>query len=142
MFHAAAEQNTITITFSSTMTFVDQAVAKIEELLRLQNVSPSFECKVILRELLINAVEHGNRLLPELNVTCRIKAGKKELLIRVEDEGDGFDPDSINMTMPEDPLEERNRGYALINAFSRKITFNDRANRVTVYLDNFNKETS
>jgi anti-anti-sigma factor len=38
------------------------------------------------------------------------------------------------MTLPEDPRRIRNRGYALVNAFSDQIDFNDRGNRVSVYI--------
>jgi len=90
---------------------------------------------LIIRELLMNAVIHGNKSIPERIIRCRIeKLEKKKFRIEVEDEGRGFDFKSLEMKIPEDPKYIRNRGYALINALSDQIEFNSQGNHITAYV--------
>jgi len=91
--------------------------------------------KVILRELLMNAVIHGNRSNEKLMVKCSVEyLGDKNFKISVEDEGNGF-AHSIAADGAQDfPYRIKRKGYLLINRLSEQILFNDRGNRVIVYL--------
>ena len=91
--------------------------------------------KVVLRELLMNAVIHGNRSNGELLVKCAIEyLGDKDFKIWVEDEGSGFDHESIVDDDQDLQYPEKRRGYLLINRLSDRVRFNDKGNRITVYL--------
>ncbi len=88
--------------------------------------------RLVLRELLINAVDHGNRNVREQIVTCEVELVDGHLArIAVEDQGNGFDHRNLILRIPEDAQQIRQRGYPLINAFSENIAFNDKGNRVT-----------
>lgn len=57
-----------------------------------------------VREAVANAIKHGNRLEPGKRVEIDLDVTRDEVVIRVRDEGEGFDPDGVN-----DPLAEENR---------------------------------
>ena len=134
MFRMSEDTNSITFKFSSEMYLVDRVIQTCREYLGRFNVSEFSQFRLVVREILINAVEHGNRNVAEHKVTCEIaRLNGRQFSVMVEDEGDGFEYKTLNMEMPEDPHELRSRGYALINAFTDQIEFNDKGNRVTVY---------
>jgi serine/threonine-protein kinase RsbW len=96
---------------------------------------------IVLRELLINAIVHGNKERLESIVTCRIDGIEGKMFkIEVEDEGSGFDYKSINMDIPEDPRALKRRGYILINALSDQIIFKGKGNQIIVYMDMSNED--
>ena len=78
-----------------------------------------------------NAFKHGNKNDPDKVVTleCRIDGSTIEL--HVEDEGAGFDPDSVP-----DPTELENleipsgRGIVLMRSFMSEVSFEPPGNRV------------
>jgi serine/threonine-protein kinase RsbW len=71
-----------------------------------------------VRETMVNAVVHGNRYNARKKVHLSVNFEYDRLLIRIADEGEGFEPDDLP-----DPLAEENllrqsgRGLLLIRAF-------------------------
>jgi serine/threonine-protein kinase RsbW len=70
----------------------------------------------------INAIKHGNRNDSAKHVfvefTTATTAAVPELLIRVRDEGEGFDPETVaNPLDPENLLKSSGRGIFLIRNF-------------------------
>ena len=77
---------------------------------------------VAIRESVINAIKHGNRNDSAKHVFIEFETGTNadvpELLIRVRDEGEGFDPETIaNPLDPENLLKSSGRGIFLIRNF-------------------------
>jgi len=77
---------------------------------------------VAIRESVINAIKHGNRNDAAKHVFIEFETGTTadvpELLIRVRDQGDGFDPETIaNPLEPENLLKSSGRGIFLIRNF-------------------------
>lgn len=137
MFEIKEENDSIYFVFSSDMFLVDRVILECERHFIRQGTSAPFELKLVLRELLINAVEHGNQKLYERKISCHVNAtSEPRCKLVVEDEGGGFDHNSVNVEMPEDPLQNRNRGYAMIHYFSERLEFNDTGNRITAYIRN------
>ena len=135
MFRIDEDSGSITYTLSSEMRMTDSVIQESHAYLRQYGISEFSSFKLVLRELLNNAIEHGNYNMTERTVKCRIEhIGGKRFRITVEDEGQGFEYDNLILTLPEDPRQIRNRGFALINAFADQIEFNDKGNRVTVYM--------
>lgn len=135
MFEIDEQNDAVVFTLSSEMHLVDNVIKESQRFLRQFDISEFSGFKLVLRELLNNAVEHGNYNISDRTVSCRLeRIGEKRFKVSVQDEGKGFDYDKLVMTLPEDPRQIRNRGYALVNAFSDQINFNDRGNRVSVYI--------
>jgi serine/threonine-protein kinase RsbW len=77
---------------------------------------------VAVRESVINAIKHGNQSDPARRVIVEFSPvpaeNADELVIRVEDEGDGFEPESVaDPLSPENILKSSGRGIFLIRSF-------------------------
>jgi serine/threonine-protein kinase RsbW len=77
---------------------------------------------VAVRESVINAIKHGNRedygKLVTVEFTCAPLAGPQELVVRVLDEGQGFDPQEVaDPLAPENILKSSGRGIFFMRSF-------------------------
>ena len=130
------EDSTIFLEFHSHRKPVFEAIDNSAKFLaKFITESEAIGVKVILRELLMNAVIHGNGSNGELLVRSAIEhLGDKDFKIWVEDEGSGFDYGNITDIDQDFQYPKKRRGYLLINRLSDRIRFNEKGNRVTVYL--------
>ena len=77
-----------------------------------------------LREAVANAVRHGNRQDPDRFVRLDYSVEDSTVTIRVEDEGEGFDPDDIpDPTDPENLLRPNGRGIFYMRQFMNRVDF-------------------
>jgi serine/threonine-protein kinase RsbW len=75
---------------------------------------------VAIRESVINAIKHGNQNDSSKNVIVEFEADARhpELVIRVRDQGSGFDPQTLaDPLAPENLLKASGRGIFLIRNF-------------------------
>jgi serine/threonine-protein kinase RsbW len=77
---------------------------------------------VAIRESVINAIKHGNKSDVSKHVFVEFETGGGDappaLSIRVRDEGEGFDPETVaNPLDPENLLKSSGRGIFLIRNF-------------------------
>ena len=77
---------------------------------------------VAIRESVINAIKHGNRGDTSKHVFVEFETATPtdvpELTIRVRDQGEGFDPQTVaNPLDPENLLKSSGRGIFLIRSF-------------------------
>ncbi len=129
-----SEKN-ITFQISSETFLVDRILKETERFVDGVKAENRSGLMIVLRELLLNALIHGNNNVPERHIKGRIeKLEKARLRIEVEDEGCGFDYHSLDMRLPENPRHLKKRGYILINALSDRIVFNSRGNCITAYV--------
>ncbi len=98
--------------------------------------------RVSLSEALANAMLNGNRTDPEKTVRVDARLGPGRIVIRVTDEGGGFDPDDLpDPTLPEYRSHGRGRGIFLIRHLMDAVEFNDRGNSITMVLERGDPET-
>jgi len=81
---------------------------------------------VAVRECVINAIKHGNKHDASKRVFVEFETvfnnGVNELGIRIRDQGQGFDPDSLaNPLDPENLLKASGRGIFLIRNFMDEV---------------------
>ena len=77
-----------------------------------------------LREALANAIRHGNRENPARKVRVEFGIEEENITIRVEDEGEGFDPSEIpDPTNPENLLRPCGRGIFYMRQFMNRVEF-------------------
>jgi serine/threonine-protein kinase RsbW len=87
---------------------------------------------VAIRESVTNAVRHGNKLDPRKRVTVCFEYRAPEFIVIVEDEGEGFNPESVP-----DPLAEENllrasgRGIFFMKNFMDEVSYRFEPNRGT-----------
>ena len=77
---------------------------------------------VAVRESVVNAIKHGNRNDPDKRVIVEFSpvpaAASDELVIRIEDQGEGFEPEEVaDPLAPENILKSSGRGIFLIRSF-------------------------
>lgn len=82
---------------------------------------------VAVRESVINAIKHGNRedygKLVTVEFTLAPAAGPNELIVRVLDEGEGFDPQEVaDPLAPENILKASGRGIFFMRSFMDDVT--------------------
>ena len=82
---------------------------------------------VAVRESVINAIKHGNREHPGKLVTVEFAFvpddTPTQLEVRVVDEGEGFDPESVaNPLDPENILKSSGRGIFFMRSFMDDVT--------------------
>jgi serine/threonine-protein kinase RsbW len=82
---------------------------------------------VAVRESVINAIKHGNRLDGAKSVTIEFSfvpaAVPTELIVRVTDEGEGFEPDLIaDPLAPENMLKSSGRGIFFMRSFMDEVS--------------------
>lgn len=77
-----------------------------------------------LREAIANAIRHGNRQDPTRRVLVDLAIRNGTVTMRVEDEGNGFDPTSVpDPTSPENLLRPSGRGIFYIRQFMSQVDF-------------------
>ena len=90
-----------------------------------------FGIHLSLEEALTNAIKHGNKNNKSKSVTLKFSISPEKVDLFIEDQGSGFDPDSIP-----DPREEKNlckvsgRGLLLMKSYMDFVEFNQRGNIV------------
>jgi len=81
-----------------------------------------------------NAILHGNKLDENKNVIITVRIEEKKLLIKIEDEGNGFDYKNVpDPTAPENIENVNGRGIFLMEKLSDQIEFT--RNGATVELE-------
>ena len=89
---------------------------------------------VAVRESVVNAIKHGNRHDESKRVVVEFTPvpaqDPTELVIRVEDEGEGFDPEEIaDPLAPENILKSSGRGIFFMRSFMDEVDVRRRAER-------------
>ncbi len=94
-----------------------------------------FNFRVGLTEAISNAILYGNAGGPGQRVRVELKAVPGEVRVRVTDEGEGFDPESVpDPRLPENLILPTGRGVFLMRALMDEVHFNHRGNSVTLVL--------
>ncbi len=77
-----------------------------------------------LREAVNNAVLHGNKRDPQKWIEVEMESTDHEFIVRVWDEGTGFNQDVLtDPRCPENLFRPNGRGIFLIRQFSDKVSF-------------------
>ena len=116
-----------------------EAEGKLKALLERLNLSDSDEHNLLVAtsEAVNNAISHGNRNDPSKNVTLDVHYTEDEVLVTVEDEGGGFNPESVpDPLAPENLLKPSGRGIHIMKSLMNKVdfTFTRSGTRITMRL--------
>jgi serine/threonine-protein kinase RsbW len=110
----------------STLASVDRGEVVAMDAARTLGFDPDTQqdIGIAVRESLVNAVAHGNRYNARKKVRLRVWTGEQGLVIEIEDQGKGFNPDGVP-----DPLEGDNmmrhsgRGLLMIRAYMDELDY-------------------
>jgi serine/threonine-protein kinase RsbW len=118
----------------STSEAVSEVEALMEEMRKDLDVKPDAYANIMvaLTEAVNNAVIHGNQNDPSKKVYVEFESPSDfRLLVRVHDEGVGFDPSSLpDPTAPENLERIGGRGVFLMRNLSDSISFSDNGQEV------------
>ena len=96
-----------------------------------RHATAPFAAELLMREALVNAVEHGCRREPGRLVRCTARLRERRLTISVEDEGQGFDW-RAQWNRPRNPLASSGRGLDILREWATRVRFNQKGNAVTI----------
>ncbi len=81
---------------------------------------------IALTEAVNNAMNHGNKMDPEKKVKLSCENAEKEIGFKIEDEGEGFDYDSLpDPTDPENIDKPNGRGVFLMKHLADEVNFHN-----------------
>ncbi len=113
---------------------IEPLLNKIKEQIPIQ-LEKYYKILIAVSEAVNNAIIHGNKLDRKKKVKMEINANKEKIEILVEDEGTGFDVDSLaDPRTPENIMKESGRGVLLIKELSDISKFNKTENGYSVFL--------
>ena len=79
---------------------------------------------IAVREAVANAIKHGNRQDPAKRVTVDLSLDDQDLVIRIEDEGEGFDPARVDDPLaPQNVLKTNGRGIFYMHKFMDEVHY-------------------
>jgi serine/threonine-protein kinase RsbW len=114
-----------------------QAARGVEDLIlqEAENLGYSPECafaiRLALEEAVVNAHKHGNRADPTKRITVSYDVRPNRIVVRVRDEGPGFDPYLVpDPTAPDRISLPNGRGLMLMRAYLDDVCYNETGNEV------------
>jgi serine/threonine-protein kinase RsbW len=116
----------VSLTLSSSLESVDKVERTAEDFAARvgfdEETVPNIAMAV--REAAVNAILHGNSYNPEKQITASFEVTPKAMVVRISDQGTGFNPDGIpDPLSPENILRGSGRGIFLIRAFMDEVHF-------------------
>jgi serine/threonine-protein kinase RsbW len=131
-------KKTLALTLASDLDELDRIERFVQEITNLVpcDTDTKHNIMLVLTEAVSNAILHGNRQQADKSVEVRAELEPGRIVLTVQDEGGGFDPENIP-----DPLEKNNilkssgRGVWLMHEFSGKVRFLDGGRKVELVFD-------
>ena len=79
---------------------------------------------IAVREAVANAIKHGNRQAPEKEVEIEVALAPAEVVIRVRDQGEGFDLEEVRDPLdPSNLLRPDGRGIFYMRSFMDEVDY-------------------
>lgn len=97
--------------------FVDSTLKELSNTIKNEDII--FDLRLILNELMINGVFHGNECIDTKHVELSLEVKDEQIIINVKDEGKGIDYDFAHYN-PLD-LQCSGRGLIIVKGLSDKL---------------------
>jgi anti-sigma regulatory factor (Ser/Thr protein kinase) len=118
------------LTVVSETAHIPVIMERIARFARRQGVLDSDVLLLVVRELLMNAIVHGNESKSSRMALIRVTRRGSLFEIQVDDEGEGFDYESLVLDLPDDPQTLMKRGLVLVHELSKELSFERGGSRV------------
>jgi serine/threonine-protein kinase RsbW len=90
-----------------------------------------FSIKLALEEALVNAIKHGNQYDPKKKVRIAYSILPDRFVVKITDEGEGFDPADVPDPTAVENLERPcGRGLMLMRHYMTEVSYGDRGSSV------------
>jgi len=117
---------TVKLVISSEVRLVDVIHAASETMAGIAGFDEddALNVGIAVREAVINAMLHGNRMDPSLKVEVSLQARPRSIRARVRDQGKGFDSGATpDPTVGDNLMRSSGRGLLVMRAFVDKVDF-------------------
>ena len=95
-----------------------------------------FSMRLAIEEAIVNAIRHGNQRNVDKSLRVEWSVNADRVIVSVEDEGPGFDPESVPDCTADENLDKPNgRGIKLMQSFLTALEYNEVGNRVTLIME-------
>lgn len=132
MAPAELKTDAMSLILDSSFAEVDRGCENIRAFLSERGLENDiFELLLIIREGLINAVEHGNGFDEQKQVQVHLELAAGEARVIISDQGTGFDTTQQEDREP-DPELPRGRGLVILRQYADQIRFNREGNQLTL----------
>jgi serine/threonine-protein kinase RsbW len=92
-----------------------------------------FGMRLAVEEAIVNGIKHGHCGDPSKQVRLRYAVTRHQVLVAIEDEGPGFDPDAVPDPLSAENLERPSgRGVFLMRCYMTSVQYNVRGNAVVM----------
>jgi len=115
-----------TTVFESRMDILEAVQAFVDRLAAIGGLDEDgvHDLSVSVRECVVNALKHGNRLDPAKRVTVTFGLAAGAIEVWIQDQGAGFNPDAVpDATLPENILNAAGRGLFFMKAFMSEVEY-------------------
>lgn len=122
----AARPTTVCIDFESRMDILEPIQAFVDRLAAVGGLDEDgvHDLSVSVRECVVNALKHGNKLDPKKRVSVAFGFTNGAIEVWIQDQGAGFDPDAVpDATAPENLLNAAGRGLFFMRAFMSEVEY-------------------
>ena len=125
----------VQIELASNLDEIDQVCLLAMSLLTKCNLQRfHFAVELVARELLNNAILHGNKQNPEKLVGFNLFVGRRWIRLQITDQGEGFNWRQARR-LPPDISAESGRGMAIARVYGQRVHFGDSGRRIEVWFD-------
>jgi serine/threonine-protein kinase RsbW len=121
-----ASATTVKLVLSNEVRLVDAVHAASETMAGIAGFEEddALNVGIAVREAVINAIVHGNRLDPSRKVEVNLQARPWSISARVRDQGDGFDAGATpDPTVGDNLMRSSGRGILVMRAFVDSVDF-------------------
>ncbi len=122
----ADRPTTVSIDFESRMDILEPIQAFVDRLAAVGGLDEDgvHDLSVSVRECVVNALKHGNKLDPNKRVSVTFGLGPGAIEVWIQDQGAGFNPDAVpDATAPENLLNAAGRGLFFMRAFMSEVEY-------------------
>jgi serine/threonine-protein kinase RsbW len=121
-----SDARTVRLDIASRIEMIDMVQTVLQHLAELQGFDQdaTHYMSVAVRESVVNAMKHGNGMDEDRRVRVDLVLQPRALEVRVQDEGRGFDPDSVPSPVAEENLlKAYGRGIFFMRSFMDEVSF-------------------
>ncbi|MEW6729776.1 MAG: ATP-binding protein [Acidobacteriota bacterium] len=121
-------ESTIELTINSSFKFIELVASITDSIIQIVGFGQeeAHWIGLSVRECVINAIKHGNKLDNAKPVDVKFVIGDDDIKIYVRDRGDGFDPNCIpNPLDPTNLLNPNGRGIFYMRTFMDEVVFSN-----------------
>ena len=127
----------VKLTLPSKIEKVEEAAYFVEKIAKKMSFSSSDVDNIAIAttEAVSNAIIHGNKEDADKKVIIEVYPEADRIIITVQDEGEGFNPESVEDPLrPDNLLRERGRGIFILRSLMDQVeySFPQRGTRVTM----------